>query len=329
MSSRSIESLVGSLQSHELRMKQFNYSPLEQAFQSQLSFEGGARGKRGGHSRGRGRSSHGCGTYEKNEKESESHRNNAPTRGRGRGQGRGRGHGSPHSHIQCHYCKKYGHMQAYCRKKMADEGQNESRFTNENVQEKEGNETVSLACNVSENVCGDIWYLDSGCSNHMTGNRDVFINLDNFIQSEVKIGDDRRLPAKGCGDVLLRTKKGDQKRISNVLNHNLLSVGQLLRNGHDVHFKGDHCIIRDKNNSLITKVRMSPNNMFGLNIQYESLPCFSAIIKNSSWLWHLRFGHLSFSSLSLMCKKHMVRGMPNIDHQDQVCEGCALGKHHS
>ena len=24
----------------------------------------------------------------------------------------------------------------------------------------------------------------------------------------------------------------------------------------------------------------------------------------------------------------MVRGMPNIDRQDQVCEGCALGKHH-
>eukprot|EP00268_Persea_americana_P007560 TRINITY_DN12834_c0_g1_i6.p2 TRINITY_DN12834_c0_g1~~TRINITY_DN12834_c0_g1_i6.p2 ORF type:complete len:298 (+),score=63.45 TRINITY_DN12834_c0_g1_i6:1502-2395(+) len=81
LSSLSIESLVGSLQSHELRMKQFDSSPLEQAFQSQLSFGGGARGKRRGHSRGRGRSSHGRGTHEKNEKESESHSNNAPTRG--------------------------------------------------------------------------------------------------------------------------------------------------------------------------------------------------------------------------------------------------------
>lgn len=50
----------------------------------------------------------------------------------------------------------------------------------------------------------------------MTDNRDVFINLDNSIQSEVKIGNDRRLLAKGCGDVLL-TKKGAQKRTFNSL----------------------------------------------------------------------------------------------------------------
>lgn len=70
------------------------------------------------------------------------------------------------------------------------------------------------------------------------------------------------------------------------------------------------------------------NNMFGLNIQHESLPYFNTIIKNNSWLWHLRFSHLSFSTLSFMCKRHIVRGMPKIDRQDQVCEGYAFEKHH-
>ncbi|XP_077237259.1 uncharacterized protein LOC143878927 [Tasmannia lanceolata] len=45
----SLESLLGSLQSYELRMKQFDSSPLEQAFQTQVSFRRGSRG------RGRGR----------------------------------------------------------------------------------------------------------------------------------------------------------------------------------------------------------------------------------------------------------------------------------
>ncbi|XP_077230180.1 uncharacterized protein LOC143863401 [Tasmannia lanceolata] len=41
----SLESLLGSLQSHELRMKQFDSSPLEQAFQTQVSFRGDSRGR--------------------------------------------------------------------------------------------------------------------------------------------------------------------------------------------------------------------------------------------------------------------------------------------
>lgn len=36
----------------------------------------------------------------------------------------------------------------------------------------------------------------------MAENRDVFFKLDNSIQSEVKIGDDIRLPKKGRGNVL-------------------------------------------------------------------------------------------------------------------------------
>ena len=67
--------------------------------------------------------------------------------------------------------------------------------------------------------------------------------------------------------------------------------------------------------------------MFPLYLQDAVLPCFNNIIKDKSWLWHLRYEHLSFSSLTQMCKQHMVRGMPYIDLKDQVCEACALGKH--
>ncbi|XP_077237192.1 uncharacterized protein LOC143878863 [Tasmannia lanceolata] len=55
LASLSIESLLGSLQSHELRMKQFDSSPLEQAFQTQVSFRGGSRGRGRNSFLGRGR----------------------------------------------------------------------------------------------------------------------------------------------------------------------------------------------------------------------------------------------------------------------------------
>ncbi len=29
----------------------------------------------------------------------------------------------------------------------------------------------------------DVWFLDSGCGNHMTGNKDLFSSIDTSIQS--------------------------------------------------------------------------------------------------------------------------------------------------
>lgn len=43
-------------------------------------------------------------------------------------------------------------MQAYCRKKIADEGQGEVSYMHEYVQEKESDDTLLLGCNIIENV---------------------------------------------------------------------------------------------------------------------------------------------------------------------------------
>ena len=84
--------------------------------------------------------------------------------------------------------------------------------------------------------------------------------------------------------------------------------------------------IKDDKNRLITKVPMTKNRMFVINIQNDVANCLKACYKHASWLWHLRFGHLNFGSLELLSKKNMVKGLPSINHPDQVCEGCLLGK---
>ncbi|KAI9182796.1 hypothetical protein LWI28_028968 [Acer negundo] len=176
-------------------------------------------------------------------------------------------------------------------------------------------------------------YLDSSCSNHMTSNKDNFVMLDDSLQSEVKIGDDKQLQVKGKCDILVQTKKG-VKRINNVfyvpgLKHNLLSVGQLLQKGHNVIFKDDLCEIRGKDGCLIAKIETTQNKMFPLNFSYSQCSCFSTIVIIPSWLWHLRYRHLRFNSLSHMCQNHMVRGLANISQKNhQPCEACILGEHH-
>ncbi|KAL0558905.1 hypothetical protein IC582_003491 [Cucumis melo] len=325
LSTFSINSLMGSLQSHELRLKQFDVDP-EEAFQMQTSFRGGSRGRRGGHGRrGDGRNyDNRSGANSENSQEISS-----LSRGRGFGRNQGGGRGN-FSQIQCFKCRKYGHFQADCWALKNGVGNTTMNMHKEQKKNDEG--ILFLACSVQDNVVEPTWYLDSGCSNHMTGNRNIFVTLDESFQSEVKTGDNTRLQVKGQGDILVKTKKGT-KRVTNVfyvpgLKHNLLSIGQLLQQGLKVSFEGDICAIKDQAGVLIAKVKMTANKMFPLNFTYGQISCFSSILKDPSWLWHFRYGHLNFKSLSYLCKNHMVRGIQNINHETNICEVCILAKHH-
>ena len=47
------------------------------------------------------------------------------------------------------------------------------------------------------------WFLDSGCSNHMSGNKDWFSELDENSRHVVKLGNDTRIVVMGKGSVWL------------------------------------------------------------------------------------------------------------------------------
>jgi transposase InsO family protein len=45
-----------------------------------------------------------------------------------------------------------------------------------------------------------------------------------------------------------------------------------------------------------------------------------------AWRWHSRYGHLNFRGLKRLAEGEMVKGLPHIDHVDQVCDNCLTGK---
>ena len=75
----------------------------------------------------------------------------------------------------------------------------------------------------------NIWYLDSGCSNHMTGDRKKFVQLDDNVFSQVKLGDGKLQNIEGKGVIVVYIKRDNKRLISDVLyvpelTQNLLSV---------------------------------------------------------------------------------------------------------
>ncbi|CAA7410010.1 unnamed protein product [Spirodela intermedia] len=166
-------------------------------------------------------------------------------------QNRGHGRGHKNSKPMCNFYK-YDHIEANC----WDKKKEQLFITN-----------ISSSSSTS-NIC----FIDSGCNNHMTGEKDLFQNIDTSMICDVTIGDENGVKIKVIGTIIVHTKSGVHTLIYDIyffpkLAYNLLSVGQLLECGFIVHFKYDRCVIKHKKSGmspmLIPKVR---KRMFPLDI---------------------------------------------------------------
>ncbi|XP_050877698.1 uncharacterized protein LOC127081487 [Lathyrus oleraceus] len=161
------------------------------------------------------------------------------------------------------------------------------------VEEKGGEEkTLFLACQNQVEEKRNKWYLDTGASNHMCGDRSMFVEINEATTGNVSFGDDLKIPIKGKGKIIIRLKNGSHQFISNVyyvpnMKNNILSLGQLLKKGYDIHLKEHSLFLRDCRHNLIAKVHMSKNRIYLLNIQNDVAKCLKTFYTDSSWLWHL------------------------------------------
>lgn len=60
----------------------------------------------------------------------------------------------------------------------------------------------------------------------------------------------------------------------------------------------------------------------------QASTCFQAVTENESYLWHCRFGHLSFKGLRNLHYKRMVSGLPSLKTPTKLYTACLVGKQH-
>ena len=73
-----------------------------------------------------------------------------------------------------------------------------------------------IECNTIQEIPCDIWYLDSGCRNHMTGNLNLFSSLDNLVQTDVTLGNNFQVTVLGKDTLSILTKQGEHKYMCDV-----------------------------------------------------------------------------------------------------------------
>ncbi|CAN6557261.1 unnamed protein product [Malus baccata var. baccata] len=231
---------------------------------------------------------------------------------------------------KCHCCGKIGHIARDCNNKKNAQGVQQLNF----AAQVHSTTTMFYVSNpVDKKTIEDVWYVDSGCSNHMTGREDVLIDIDISITAKVEMGTGQLVDVIGKGSLVVDTKMG-RKYIHEVmlvscLKENLLSVGQMIEHGYFLIFGDNIAEIYDDSSlsNLVAKVPMRGNRSFPLKFQTDLHLALKASVSESTLIWHRRMGHLNVNSLKLLQEKEMVLGLPEIKTINNVCEGCTLGKH--
>ncbi|GJW53483.1 retrovirus-related pol polyprotein from transposon TNT 1-94 [Tanacetum coccineum] len=175
-----------------------------------------------------------------------------------------------------------------------------------------------------------LWYLDSGCSKHMTGNRSKLVNfVEKFIGS-VRFGNDHLGAIMGYGDYVMGDSVISRVYYVEGLGHNLFFVGQFCDSDLEVAFRKHTCFVRDIKGTDILKGSRG-TNLYTISIDemMKSSPIclLSKASKSKSWLWHRRLNHLNFGTINDLARKDLVRGLPRLKFEkDHLCSACQLGK---
>ncbi|KAK0583158.1 hypothetical protein LWI29_034070 [Acer saccharum] len=173
----------------------------------------------------------------------------------------------------------------------------------------------------NENVChvaqialkansSNFWYLDSGCSRHMTGNKSFFETLVMEEGGYVTFGDGSKKKVVGKGSISVPGLPSlSDALFVDGLKANLISISHLSDEGYSVLFSKNDCSILKPDGQTLLKGMRSSDNCYCLEARIVSN---NVSMDEQVELWHERLGHMNFRDLRTLGKFECVRGLPKL-----------------
>ncbi|CAA7059397.1 unnamed protein product [Microthlaspi erraticum] len=265
-------------------------------------------------------------------RESSGGANRGRGRGGNRGRGRERGNGTRDmSEVECFRCDKFGHYASKCPDRLLklklQEAQEDEIEDTEKADKLMMHEVVYLnekkvvpSKYEEDREDDNVWYLDNGASNHMTGDRRYFSKLDESITGKVRFGDDSRIDIKGKGLIEFIDRNGEARTMADVyfipdLRSNIISLGQATESGCDVRMKEEFLTMHDAKGKLLVKATRGGNRLYKVRMGIRNTMCLISDAMSESSRWHARLGHVNLDTMKLMVQKKLVVGVPEAARQ--------------
>jgi len=178
----------------------------------------------------------------------------------------------------------------------------------------------------------NIWYIDSGATDHFTGSKSSFITYEEMDPFPITLGDESTILIKGKGTIILATKPELKIQLNNVLyspqfrNTSLLSIPKITRAGGDVNFSKGKVQVIDEGTTIATGSFSPSTGLYQLD-QFGSgraLKTSKSEALASLETWHQRYGHLN-AKYVLESANH-VHGLQFKNQNQFDCDPCDMSK---
>ncbi|KAI3685606.1 hypothetical protein L6452_34856 [Arctium lappa] len=175
------------------------------------------------------------------------------------------------------------------------------------------------------------WYIDLGCSRHMTGFKHL---LHNYVEEPAGTVSYANSEVTGYirGHGSLTNGIVTIKRVLYVegLDHNLFSTSQFCDSKFQVRFTDKCCYIEDKDGRAVFKAKRNAN-LYSVNFPTLSASRVVCLIgkasRAESWIWHRRLSHQNFDAINQLARQGIVKGLPELRFEkNSLCPACEMRK---
>nr|ABA98230.2 retrotransposon protein, putative, unclassified [Oryza sativa Japonica Group] len=177
----------------------------------------------------------------------------------------------------------------------------------------------------------NVWIVDSGCSRHMTGDKNWFSSLKKASKTESIVFADASTSAVVATGLVKVNEKFELKNVVLVkdLKYNLLSVSQIVDENFEVHFKKTGSKVFDSCGDSVLNISRY-GRVFKADFENSVSPVITFLVAKFDkdvMFWHRRLGHVGFDHLTRLSGLDLVRGLPKLKKDlDLVCTPCRHAK---